>query len=59
MVPLGFPEGRRAGSGAVYGPAVPVEFLTDEQAEPYGKFADEPTRPELEQFFFLDDVTAI
>jgi len=33
-----------------------VEFLTDEQAEAYGKFADEPTRPELERFFFLDDV---
>ncbi|MFE5549958.1 hypothetical protein ACFQ71_40190, partial [Streptomyces sp. NPDC056534] len=27
---------------------VPVEFLTDEQAEAYGKFAEEPTRPELE-----------
>jgi TnpA family transposase len=35
---------------------VPVEFLTDEQAEAYGKFAEEPTRPELERFFFLDDV---
>jgi hypothetical protein len=35
---------------------VPVEFLTDEQAEAYGQFAEEPTRPELERFFFLDDV---
>jgi hypothetical protein len=35
---------------------VPVEFLTDEQAEAYGKFAEEPTRPELERFFYLDDV---
>ncbi|MEU3283114.1 DUF4158 domain-containing protein, partial [Streptomyces antibioticus] len=35
---------------------MPVEFLTDEQAEVYGKFAEEPTRPELERFFFLDDV---
>lgn len=35
---------------------MPVEFLTDEQAEAYGKFAEEPTRPELERFFFLDDV---
>jgi Domain of unknown function (DUF4158)/Tn3 transposase DDE domain len=35
---------------------VPVAFLTDEQAEAYGKFAEEPTRPELERFFFLDDV---
>ncbi|WP_435809451.1 DUF4158 domain-containing protein [Streptomyces iakyrus] len=35
---------------------VPVEFLTDEQAETYGKSAEEPPRPELERFFFLDDV---
>jgi hypothetical protein len=26
------------------------------QAEAYGRFAEEPTRPELERFFFLDDV---
>ncbi|MFJ6418992.1 DUF4158 domain-containing protein [Paeniglutamicibacter sp. NPDC091659] len=32
-----------------------MEFLTDEQAEAYGSFAEEPTRPELERFFFLDD----
>ncbi|MFF1604429.1 hypothetical protein ACFVYV_44740 [Streptomyces mirabilis] len=31
---------------------MPVEFLTDEQAEAYGKFADEPTRPDLERLFF-------
>lgn len=37
-------------------PLVPVESLTDEQAEAYGKFAEEPTRAELERFFFLDDV---
>lgn len=35
---------------------MPVEFPTDEQAGAYGKFAEEPTRPELERFFFLDDV---
>ncbi|WKX74056.1 hypothetical protein [Streptomyces sp. XD-27] len=35
---------------------MPVEFLTGDQAEVYGKFAEEPTRPELERFFFLDDV---
>ncbi len=40
---------------AGYGPAVPVEFLSDEQAEAYGAFAEVPTRPELERFFFLDD----
>ncbi|GGV86285.1 transposase [Streptomyces gelaticus] len=34
---------------------MPVEFLTDEQAASYGKFKEEPTRPELERFFFLDD----
>jgi hypothetical protein len=33
-----------------------VEFLTDEQAAAYGRFVEEPTRPELERFFFLDDV---
>jgi hypothetical protein len=33
-----------------------VEFLSDEQAEAYGTFTEEPTRPELERFFFLDDV---
>ncbi|WP_171064133.1 hypothetical protein [Actinomadura soli] len=33
-----------------------MEFLTDEQTEAYGKFAEEPTRPGLERFFFLDDV---
>jgi hypothetical protein len=35
---------------------MPVDFSTDDQAEAYGKFAEEPTRPELERFFFLDDV---
>lgn len=34
---------------------MPVEFLTDEQAEACGRFAEEPTRPELERFCFLDD----
>jgi len=34
---------------------VPVEFLSDEQAAVYGQFNGEPTRAELERFFFLDD----
>ncbi|MEU7407450.1 DUF4158 domain-containing protein, partial [Streptomyces sp. NPDC044948] len=34
---------------------MPVKFLTDEQATSYGKFNEEPTQPELERFFFLDD----
>ncbi len=29
--------------------------MTDEQAEARGTFAEVPTRPELERFFFLDD----
>jgi hypothetical protein len=33
-----------------------VEFLTDEHAEAYGWFVEGPTRPELERFFYLDDV---
>ena len=35
--------------------AVPVEFLSDEQAAAYGCFAGAPSRAELERFFFLDD----
>jgi Domain of unknown function (DUF4158) len=34
---------------------VPVEFLTDVQAEAYGRFAGSPSQMELERFFFLDD----
>lgn len=41
------------GVGAGNVRAVPVEFLTDEQAEAYGTFTEAPT--ELERFFFLDD----
>ncbi|WP_432845047.1 DUF4158 domain-containing protein [Amycolatopsis sp. CA-161197] len=29
-------------------------MLTGEQAESYEAFTQEPTRPELERFFFLD-----
>ncbi len=51
----GSAEGPRSLVGDGYGPPHAVEFLTDEQAEAYGKFAEEPTKPELERFFFLDD----
>jgi hypothetical protein len=36
---------------------VPVEFLSDEKAAAYGRFTGEPSRAELERFFFLDDAT--
>jgi hypothetical protein len=35
--------------------AMPVEFLSDEQAAAYGRFVGVPARSELERFFFLDD----
>lgn len=34
---------------------MPVEFLTDAQAEAYGRFAGLPSQTELERFVFLDD----
>ena len=34
---------------------MPVEFLSDEQAAAYGQFNGDPSRAELERFFFLDD----
>jgi hypothetical protein len=35
--------------------AVPVEFLTDQEAAAYGRFDGVPSREELERAFFLDD----
>jgi TnpA family transposase len=34
---------------------MPVAFLSDEQAAAFGRFVGEPSRSELECFFFLDD----
>jgi len=34
---------------------VPVEFLSDDQAAAYGHFLGEPTREQLERFFWLND----
>ncbi|MBB5076333.1 hypothetical protein [Nonomuraea endophytica] len=33
---------------------MPFEFLSDEQVARYGRFPEEPTALELEQFFRLD-----
>jgi hypothetical protein len=35
--------------------AVPVEFLSNEQALAYGHFVGPRTQEQLERFFFLDD----
>jgi hypothetical protein len=35
---------------------VPVEFLSDEQADAYGQFVGDPPQGDLDRFFFLDDV---
>jgi hypothetical protein len=34
---------------------MPVEFLTDDEAAAYGRYAGAPTQAELEKIFFLDD----
>jgi hypothetical protein len=32
-----------------------VDFLSDEQADAFGRFAGAPSRSDLERYFFLDD----
>ncbi|WP_344863441.1 DUF4158 domain-containing protein [Planomonospora alba] len=34
---------------------MPVEFLADDEAAAYGRFAGPPPRADLERVFFLDD----
>jgi hypothetical protein len=34
---------------------MPVEFLTDDEAASYGRYAGPPSQAELEKIFFLDD----
>ena len=34
---------------------MPVEFLTDDEAAAYGRYAGVPSQAELEKIFFLDD----
>jgi len=34
---------------------MPVEFLTDDEAAAYGRYARTPSQADLERVFFLDD----
>jgi hypothetical protein len=49
-------RGGQVGLWAVGCRAMPVEFLSDDQASAYGRYNGPPGRVQLERFFFLDDV---
>jgi hypothetical protein len=48
-------EDQRRGWPSPYGVAVPIEFLSDEEAARFGRYNGAPTRVDLEKLFFLDD----
>lgn len=55
QVARGFARGLSTINGTAATSLMSVEFLTDEQAKAYGRFAEKLTRPEFECFFFLNE----